>query len=211
MGEIELYTGLPRSTKSLRMTMEAVFDYCNGRHILANYHLKKIPYQFVRVPDLIKWIGKTIDRHAYSLYLDEIQTEADGRDFFSMKNKNFGDFIAQCGKRNVKIRYESKFGSGAELRLRTVTDTEIYCEAFRNENDPNQFTNLLYGVYTVTNRRTRFRHSYPLDVETLSFFYRFYNTMELFEREQGATDNETLEKLALMKRELAILQRSQSI
>lgn len=209
MGEIDWYHGDPRSTKSLRMTMDAVLlHYGENRHILANYHIKKIPYTFVRVPDLIKMIEKTVDGESYALYLDEIQTEVDGRDFFSPKNKKFSHFIAECGKRDIKIRYESKFGSGAELRLRGITDTEIECRAIRDPTNPDKKTNLLMAIYTVTKKKPFRRFTYPLTVDILSFFYRFYDTRELFanrnetEHPQAETSSEKLQKVYAELKEL---------
>lgn len=190
MGEIELYHGEPRSTKTLRMVTQAVLEhYGEGRKIMGNIHFKHLPYTFVRVTDLIKMIENTVDGESYSLYLDEIQTEVDGRDFFSPKNKKFSHFIAECGKRDIKIRYESKFGSGAELRLRSITDMEIECRAIRDPANPDKKTNLLMGVYTVTKKKPFKRFTYPLTADILSFFYKFYDTRELFANRNEGGNN----------------------
>ena len=180
-GECEFYHGLPRSTKSLRMVMEAILEHFGeGRELIANFHFKKVPYRYVRVDDLIDWITETVDDREYTLCIDEIQNEADGRDFASWSNKDFSKFCAQCGKRNIRIKYASQFGGGAELRLRQITDRIIFCTALRDITDRNQFTNLIGGVYEVWDKfRRKPLALYPLDREVLSYFWKFYNTREL--------------------------------
>lgn len=201
MGNVEFYYGPPRSTKSLRMTMQAVIEHWEGRKIYANYHFKGIPFTHMRLTDMIKKISSIPTDTPASLFIDEIQVEADARNSARETNKYFSYFIAQCGKRDIRIRYASQFIVGAETRLRQITDTIIRCEAIRNTRDLNQMTNLQYGLYTVYDKLIGRTYRYVLPVEVLSKFYKYYDTRELILPEEI----KDLEELERLERELAEL------
>lgn len=174
MGNVTYYYGPPRSCKTIRMVMQAVSDYCDGRQILSNIKSLKLPQRYVRLSHLIEMISKLPDNRKYSLFLQEIQTEADSRNAFREENKAFSYFVAQCGKRDIKINYDGQFVGGAELRLRQITDTITRCEAIRDTTG-----NLRGAMYYVFDKMTGKSWKYFVDAVTLSAFYDFYNTREI--------------------------------
>lgn len=174
MGNVTYNYGPPRSCKTIRMVMQLVSDYCDGRALLTNIKSLKLPQRYVRLSHLIEMITTLPDDKKYTLALQEIQTEADSRNAFREENKAFSYFVAQCGKRDIKIIYDGQFVGGAELRLRQITDTIVRCEAIRNVRG-----DLMGAMYYVFDKMTGKSWKYFIDANTLSAFYEFYDTREI--------------------------------
>ena len=179
MTAIKFYYGHLGSGKSLRMVMHAVEDYYSGRIILANFDFNKIKYFKVRISQLLEMLPQLNPERSYSLFLDEVQTEADSRDFMKDKNKQFSYFIAQCRKRDINVHYASQWASGADKRLRDLTDYVVRCKAVRNAYDKNQFTNLIGCLYSEYDTQDGHSRKYFVSAEIARLFYTFYNTKQV--------------------------------
>ena len=172
--------------KTLRAVNLAVKDFCMGRKIYGNLHLKKIPYTFVEVEQLIDMVvTQNIDSSPKTLILDEIQTAFDGRSSFSKQNKALSLFVSQCRKRGFNIIYTSQFISGADIRMRALTDKLVRCIAHIDRSDvglgtyqdpePYKFTYL-----TIDPKDPLARPKVKTVKRAVArCFYQFYNTLEV--------------------------------
>lgn len=157
--------------------MLALKDFVFGRQIYGNLHLKLIPYTYIEIPELIEMvIHKNVDNTPKTLILDEIQTAFDGRRSSSQQNINLALFVSQCRKRGFNIIYTSQFITGADPRMRTLTDKLVRCLPTLNINDvglgdmenpePTRLTYLAtdpinpLSVKRKTLMRNTFRHFY---------------------------------------------------
>lgn len=176
--------GRTGSGKTLRAVNFAIRDFLLGRRIYGNLHLKLIPYTFIEIPDLIQFvINDELDRTPKTLILDEIQTAFDGRRSGSQQNINLSIFVSQCRKLNFNIIYTSQFISGADPRMRTLTDKLVRCIPTTNVNDVGlgdienpEPTKLTY-ITTDPQNPVKFRTK-TLKRDVFRTFYKFYNTYE---------------------------------
>jgi len=177
------------SGKTLRAIMLIIRDLLFGREIYGNLNLYHIPYVHVEIPQLIDMIvHDDIDPSPKTLVLDEIQTAFDGRRSGSKQNINMALFVSQCRKRGFNIIYTSQFITGADPRMRTLTDKLVQCIPTFNINDvgygdmenpePTKITYLSVDprfplkVKKKTIKRATFRH-----------FYKFYDTYQIIKPE----------------------------
>jgi len=177
--------GKTGSGKTIGAVRRALTDFCFGRKIYGNLHLKRIPYTFIEIPDLIDLvITKKIDSSPKTLILDEIQTAFDGRRASSNQNWLLSMFVSQCRKRNFNIIYTSQFITGADPRMRALTDKLVRCIPVHNLNDVG------YGdVETPEPTKIKYITVDPQDPvkfktktikrEVLRIFYQFYDTYEV--------------------------------
>lgn len=171
--------------------MLAIKDFMFGRQIYGNLHLKLIPYTYIEIPDLIKMVvTDSIDNSPKTLILDEIQTAFDGRRSSSQQNINMSLFVSQCRKRGFNILYTSQFITGADPRMRTLTDKLVRCIPTFNINnvglgdienpEPTKIT------YLATDPMFPLRvKKKVLKRETLRQFYKFYNTYQIIMPEES--------------------------
>ena len=183
--------GTTGSGKTIRAVMLAVKDFIFGRQIYGNLHFKLIPYTYIEIPDLIDMVlHKNIDNNPKTLVLDEIQTAFDGRRSSSKQNINLSLFVSQCRKRGFNIIYTSQYITGADPRMRVLTDKLVQCIPSFNLNnvgygdlespEPTKITYLSTNPQfpTKINKKTVRR-------ETLRHFYKFYDTFEIIRPEMS--------------------------
>lgn len=173
------------SGKTFHMVFNAWLDYYSGKIILTNMKGLKIKNFYVNTEDLMTMLTLLNPNRLYSLYLDEISQEGDSYEFLSDHNKRFSKFIAQARKRNMDITYTTQWKKGEIPRLRNLLDYEVKCYSFRDQTNPDPFTNL-YGFYYVkedadTGRRTRTW----MDKATCEYFFKFYDTKEIIINESA--------------------------
>lgn len=169
--------------------MLAIKDFMFGRQIYGNLHLKLIPYTYIEIPDLIKMVLEhNIDNSPKTLILDEIQTAFDGRRSSSQQNINLALFVSQCRKRGFNIVYTSQFITGADPRMRTLTDKLVRCIPTVNINDVGlgdienpEPTKLTYLTTDPQNPTQVKRKTLKRDV--FRHFYKYYNTYEIIKPE----------------------------
>ena len=169
--------------------MLAVRDFMFGRQIYGNLHFKLIPYTYIEIPDLIDMVlHKEIDNTPKTLILDEIHTAFDGRRSSSRQNINLSHFVSQCRKRGFNIIYTSQFITGADPRMRVLTDKLVQCIPSFNLNDvgygdlenpePTKITYLsTHPQYPDKIKKKTIKR------DVLRHFYDFYNTYEIIRPE----------------------------
>lgn len=169
--------------------MLALKDFMFGREIYGNLHLKLIPYHHIEIPDLIEMvIKKEVDSNPKTLILDEIQTAFDGRRSSSQQNINLSIFVSQCRKRGFNIIYTSQFITGADPRMRLLTDKLVRCIAVKDINDvglgdiENPEPKKLIYISTDPQDPIKFKRK-TLKRDTFRQFYKFYNTYEVIRPE----------------------------
>lgn len=188
MKAIFLY-GMTGSGKTIRAVMLAVKDYLFGRQIYGNLHLKLIPYTYIEIPELIDMVlHANIDNSPKTLILDEIHTAFDGRRSSSKQNVNLSHFVSQCRKRGFNIIYTSQFITGADPRMRVLTDKLVQCIPSFNLNDvglgslespePTKITYLSTNPQFPTSIKKK-----TVKREALRQFYKFYDTYEIIRPE----------------------------
>lgn len=181
--------GKTGSGKTLRAVMFAVKDFMFGRQIYGNMTFKVIPYHYVEIPDLVRMVIKDdIDPSPKTLILDEIQTAFDGRRSGSKQNINLALFVSQCRKRGFNIIYTSQFITGADPRMRTLTDKLTRCIPTFNINDVGlgdlenpEPVKLTYLTTDPTNPLKLKKKTLKRNV--FRNFYKFYNTYEIIKPE----------------------------
>lgn len=178
--------GMTGTGKTLRAVMLAVIDYYLGRDIWGNLHLKNIPYRYIEILDLIDLVvNKKIDSRPKTLILDEIQTAFDGRRSSSNQNYIMSLFVSQCRKRGFNILYTSQFITGADPRMRTLTDKLTECFAKKSVEDIGlgtfeepEPTKLTYLTINPKNPFSKVKKK-SLVREQFRPFYKYYNTHEI--------------------------------
>lgn len=122
--------GVRGSGKTLFMTGLAHRYYLqDGVKIFANYHLKKIPYQYITFKEL-----STLPDYLYDavVFLDEIQVGADSYEIFKKSNKAITTFATQLRKRRITLYYSTQVFTMATKRLRQQTNFIIECHPTGN-------------------------------------------------------------------------------
>jgi zonular occludens toxin Zot len=128
----KFFYGATGSGKTLNMVKEGVRDAMLGRIIYSNMKgIKNMPYYYIDLEDLILMVQNeeldVNDETPKSLLLDEIHTMFDGRRSSSRANIDFSVFISQCRKRRFNVYYTSQWITGADNRIRTLTNELIRC------------------------------------------------------------------------------------
>ena len=136
----KFFTGQTGSGKTLGMIKEGVKDFILGRTLFATMKkIQNIQYYYVDLEDLILMVQNEeidlIDERPKTLMLDEIHTMFDGRRSSSRENIDFSVFISQCRKRRFNVYYTSQWITGADTRIRTLTNQFVRCYAHHNIND----------------------------------------------------------------------------
>lgn len=187
----KFYWGKTGSGKTLKTTIDVITDLGLGREIWGNMHFKGIPYNYVDLIDLVNMVVS--EEHDITtptrktLVLDEIKTLFDGRRSSTSQNQILSIFVSQCRKRGFNIIYNDQFISGADTRLRQLTDKLVRCIPIRNYSD--------IGLGTVDNPEpVAFRYitldlqSYKVTTRKIPrwiarIFYPYYNTYEVIRPE----------------------------
>lgn len=182
------FWGKTGSGKTLGVVEQVVKDYALGREIWsAGLDFFKIPYVKVDMIDLIRMVmfeeAEITTDTQKTLVLDEIQTLFDGRRSSSRLNIDLSLFFSQARKRRFNIYYTSQYISGADPRLRQITDYLIRCEPLIN------WTDLGYGDMS-TPEPIAIRH-WIWDIQSREIskrlymrahnraFYQFYDTFQV--------------------------------
>jgi hypothetical protein len=136
----KFFYGQTGSGKTLGAMKEVVRDFFLGRSIYSNMQgIKKIPYYYVDLADLILMVQSEeidlVDSRPKTLMLDEIHTMFDGRRSSSRENIDFSIFISQCRKRHFNVYYTSQWLVGADVRIRTLTNSLVKCIPHFSRND----------------------------------------------------------------------------
>jgi hypothetical protein len=181
--------GKTGSGKTLRAVSKALKDFMFGRAIWGNMRFRLIPYHYVEIPELVQMVVRDdIDPSPKTLILDEIQTAFDGRRSGSQQNINLALFVSQCRKRGFNIIYTSQFITGADPRMRMLTDKLTRCIPTFNLNDvglgdlenpePIKLTYL-----TTDPQEPLIVKKKTLKREVFRQFYKHYNTLEIIKPE----------------------------
>ena len=134
------FYGATGSGKTFSMIKEGVKDFILGRVIYSNMKsIRNIPYYYVDLENLLLMVQNEeldiADTRPKTLLLDEIHTMFDGRRSQSRDNIDFSLFVSQCRKRRFNVFYTSQWISGADIRIRTITQELVRCIAWINPND----------------------------------------------------------------------------
>jgi hypothetical protein len=186
----KFYWGETGSGKTLRAVKDLLIDYLLGRQIISNATLKLIPYTKLDLLDLIDMAMDSSNdifnnQIPKTMFLDEIQTAFDGRRAMTKNNIDFSLFISQCRKRGINVIYTSQFISGADPRIRTLTDKLIRCVSIKDYNDlglstdPQNPEPIKFKYYIVNPKDPSrvIRKSWKRGIARV--FYKFYDTYEV--------------------------------
>lgn len=169
---VTFFVGKPRTGKTLHQTMNAYYDYQNGREIYANYNLH-FPHIRVGIEDLLKIPFDDVDRHPKTIVLQEIDKWFDARRSGREENVYLSSLTGQSGKRNIDILYDSQFPTRIDKSLRDVTDLHIMCECISDDNkQPIAFQYTLIDLQKITTK------TYLLPAVWMQQFYKLYDTYE---------------------------------
>lgn len=190
----KFFWGETGSGKTAGVIKEVIKDFILGRTIYANMQkIKHIPYYYVDLEDLILMVQNdeldVNDNIPKTLVLDEIHTLFDGRRSQKRENIDFSMFISQCRKRRFNVYYTSQWISGADVRIRTLTNELIRCIPHFDPRDygmgdystpePIKFEyRTAYLQRIMPNGLPKIKVTkYPRAFMRL--FYRFYDTFEI--------------------------------
>ena len=180
----KFFWGKTGSGKTLGVVKEAIRDFVTGRELWANMRFQNVPYYEIDMVDLIDAVisesSDMINEKPKTLILDEISTLFDGRRAGSNMNTTLSMFFAQCRKRRFNVYYTSQWISGADVRLRVLTDELIRCEPRINFSDvglgdlsipePLFFR---YYVWDIQNQKLRIKSMPRAQARA---FYKYYDT-----------------------------------
>lgn len=191
----KFFTGQTGSGKTLGMIKEGVRDFILGRELYSS--MKKItgiPYYYVDLEDLILMVqNEELDVNndrPKTLLLDEIHTMFDGRRSSSRENIDFSLFISQCRKRRFNVYYTSQWITGADPRIRTLTNQFIRCFAHYDVNDvglgtldepePIALTQITSNVIDMQENPNNYKRRKKNFLRWRNRpFYKFYDTFEV--------------------------------
>jgi len=191
----KFFSGQTGTGKTHGMIKEGVKDYILGRILFSNMQsIKNIPYYYVDLEDLILMVQDEqldlVDNRPKTLMLDEIHTMFDGRRSASRENIDFSIFISQCRKRRFNVYYTSQWITGADSRIRTLTNELIRCFAHYSLKDVGlgtlsepepialeQITSNVIDMQENPNSYKRRRKIFPRWRNRP--FYKFYDTFEV--------------------------------
>ncbi len=129
--------------------------------LYANYHILKIPFEYIERSDQLWKIENGI------FLFDEIWVSMDSRNWESKKQTYLTQFIQQMRKKRIVCFYTSQHISQVEKRIRLATDYLVYCE-----QKPNGFwLNFIDYQYQTLCRRFLIRDPSPV--------WELYDTYEV--------------------------------
>ena len=191
----KFYWGETGSGKTLGMIKDGIKDFILGRILYSNMQeIKNIPYYYVDLEDLLDMVINdkldVMNSASKTLLLDEIHTMFDGRRSGSRENIDFSQFIAQCRKRRFNVYYTSQYISGADLRIRVLTNELIYCIPHLNPKDLGlgDYSTPEPTIFEYRISYLRKRHKITglprikikkIPRQFMRPFYKFYNTFEI--------------------------------
>lgn len=191
----KFFTGQTGSGKTHGMIKQGVKDFILGRVLFSNMQkIKNLPYYYVDLEDLILMVQNEeldlVDARPKTLMLDEIHTMFDGRRSSSRENIDFSLFISQCRKRHFNVYYTSQWITGADPRIRTLTQEFVRCFGHYSINDIGlgtieepeaialeQITSNVIDMQENPTSYKRKRKIYPRWRNRP--FYKFYDTFEV--------------------------------
>lgn len=177
------------SGKSLKAVYYVLLDFLFGREIWSNATLNNIPYVKIDLLDLISMAQDrtfdVMDNKPKTFFLDEIQTVFDGRRAMTKNNIDFSLFISQCRKRGINVVYTSQYISGADPRIRVLTDNLIMCKSVLDYNDLGYSTDpqnpepiaFKYITFNPKDPKKITKRRWSRDIARC--FYKFYDTYEV--------------------------------
>ena len=173
----------------------AVKEHILGRTIYANMDgIKLIPYYKVDLEELILMVQNeeldVNDPTPKTLLLDEIHTMFDGRRSSSRENIDFAMFVSQCRKRHFNVYYTSQWITGADPRIRTLTNEFVRCFAHYDKNDvglgtvdepePIALEQVSSNVMEMMENPQRYKRRRKIFPRWRNRpFYQFYDTFEV--------------------------------
>lgn len=175
------------------MVKEGIRDFILGRTLYSNMKkINNIPYYYVDLEDLIIMVQNDEldinDTTPKSLLLDEIHTMFDGRRSQSRENIDFSLFVSQCRKRHFNVYYTSQWISGADLRIRTLTNELIRCVAHIDPKDyglgdistpePYKIERRIVNISDLQSGQHKMKVKYDHRWRNRPF-YKFYDTYEV--------------------------------
>jgi hypothetical protein len=191
----KFFTGQTGSGKTLGMVKEGVKDFILGRTLFATMKkIQNIPYYYVDLEDLILMVQNeeldVVDDRPKTLMLDEIHTMFDGRRSSSRENIDFSLFVSQCRKRRFNVYYTSQWITGADTRIRTLTNEFVRCFAHHSINDvglgtldepePIALTQVSSSVLDMQENPYNYRRRKKTFPRWRNRpFYKFYDTYEV--------------------------------
>lgn len=176
------YWGKTGSGKTLHAVFDALVDYINPvkpRQIYTNMQSLKIPCVKLDLIDLVTAVSSEnndiIDNSPKTLLLDEIQTLMDGRRAMTKLNIDLSLFISQCRKRGFNIIYTSQYISGADPRLRQLTDKLVRCVSMHRNSEEKPYA-FKYFIIDVLTGQMKVK---TWNGKLADIFGRYYDTYEV--------------------------------
>lgn len=113
--------------KTLVMTYFAVQEWLKFKKpIVANYHLKGIPYSYITLDDMMQMVEDEVELTNTCLLLDELHILADARLSSSKRNRLFSYFALQTGKEDINMYYTTQEFMQVDIRIRKQTRYGIH-------------------------------------------------------------------------------------
>lgn len=125
--------GLPRSGKTLYLTMMGLFDLQAGRKVYANYPIK-IPHNHLDIEDIAGIVDMEMEISPKTVLIQEASKWFDSRRSMRKENVLLSSFTGQSGKREIDIYYDDQFPKRIDAGLRDITDFTLLAHCIRDEN-----------------------------------------------------------------------------
>lgn len=118
--------GDPGAGKTTLLTGIGVEEWlAHGTHLIANYHLKNVPYSYLHLEDIAHHTKDIFD--AFVL-VTELSTEADSYQFFSANATALSDLVSQLRKQRCRLFYDDQRKHKIAKRIRSLTNNTISVE-----------------------------------------------------------------------------------
>lgn len=175
---VTAFLGKPRTGKTLHMTMNAYFDYRNGRKIYSNYSLK-FPHERLTIYGTLGIQYMEMEQSPKTICLQEADKWFDSRRSGREENVLLSSLAGQSGKRNIDILYDTQFPTRIDNALERVTDYAIYSDCITDKNKmPLLFVYQLCAVPFGDLLRTIPIKTYKIPAVALTWLYNLYDTYE---------------------------------
>lgn len=155
-----------------------------NRKILANYHLKHVPSQFITFDDFLQMAMDDVELKDVIFGLDELHNWMDARTSSSKMNRAISYLFLQTGKMDVTSYYTTQAFRQIDVRLYERTDIRIHVERsgdshychFADISTGKKGHFLIYGpdVYELYNTKEKVK-SRPMKMPTKPRFERIDN------------------------------------
>lgn len=164
--------GLPRTGKTLYLTMMGVFDYLAGRRIFANYPLH-IPHTHIDIEDIAGIVDMEMEISPKTVLIQEASKWFDSRRSMRKENVLLSSFTGQSGKREIDIYYDDQFPKRIDAGLRDITDFTLLAHCIRDANkNPIIFNYQMFAGYLDAEINKTVRLPAPY----MNQYYALYDT-----------------------------------